>query len=77
MENIKKRLVGFNHVNIMRWLLLTELVAMLVSTSAAVGVEFLLYLGFAVSAPLRNRLKVAARQPMVLMILVWGGLTQK
>jgi O-antigen ligase len=72
MENVKNRWAGLDSLAVARGLLLTELVALLVSTSAAVGVEFLLYLVFAVAAPLRGRLRQAVRQPMVMMILVWG-----
>ncbi|MEN8134426.1 MAG: O-antigen ligase family protein [Thermodesulfobacteriota bacterium] len=75
METIKNRLAGLDLLEIVRSLLLLELVALLVSTSLAVGTEFIIYLLFALSGPLRNRLwQAGRRQPMVLMIMVWAGI---
>lgn len=73
MENIKNRLASLDLLNLVRCLLLTEMVALLVSTSLAVGTELLIYLLFTVSPPLRSKLWQARRQPMVLMIMVWAG----
>jgi len=61
-------------INFVRWLLLTELGALLVSTSLAVGVEFLLYISFVVFAPLRSRLRQVVAQPMVLMLFAWAAI---
>lgn len=60
-------------INLARWLLLANLVALLTSTSLAIGVEFLLYLSFAVFPSLRSRLLRSGSQPMVLMLLAWGA----
>lgn len=73
MKIVKSKGADFTPLAGARGLLLAELAALLVSTSAAVGVEFLLYLLFAFSAPLRGRLRQSVRQPMVMMILVWGA----
>lgn len=58
---------------IARTLLLTELVALLFSTSLAVGVELLVYPLFLFSAELRSRLFRAVAQPMVKAALAWGA----
>lgn len=65
---------GIDMVRVARILLLAELVALLVSTSAAVGVELLLYPLFLGSGVLRARLARAFAQPMVRMALLWGGM---
>jgi len=57
-----------------RNMLLVEMVAILVSTSLAVGVELLLYPLFLGSGVLRGRLKGTLSQPMVRMTLVWAGM---
>lgn len=72
MPKIRIWLAGAGPLDLARKLLLAELVALLFSTSAAVGIEFLLYLLFACSAPLRGRLRLVAGQPMVLMTLIWA-----
>lgn len=64
---------GIDMVRVARVMLLAELAALLVSTSAAVGVELLLYPLFLGSGVLRGRLVRALEQPMVRMALVWGG----
>lgn len=73
MRQVDGKAPGIDPLRVVRILLVTELVALLVSTSLAVGVEFLLYLLFLGSGQLRGRLGLAVRQPMVLMGLVWGG----
>ncbi|HSH13681.1 MAG TPA: hypothetical protein VLA15_08025, partial [Desulfurivibrionaceae bacterium] len=65
---------GIDMVRVARVMLLAELVALLVSTSAAVGVELLLYPLFLGSGVLRARLARAFGQPMVRMALLWGGM---
>jgi len=64
---------GINPLRLARILLVAELVALLISTSVAVGLEFLLYLLFLGSGELRGRFRQAVRQPMVLMGLAWGA----
>ena len=63
MENIKKRLASLDLLTLVRWMLLTEMVALLVSTSLAVGTELVIYLLFTVSPLLRSKLWQARRQP--------------
>lgn len=63
---------GIDMVRVARVLLLVEMAALLVSTSAAVGVELLLYPLFLGSGVLRGRLARALNQPMVRMALAWA-----
>lgn len=63
---------GIDMVRVARVLLLVEMAALLVSTSAAVGVELLLYPLFLGSGGLRGRLARALNQPMVRMALAWA-----
>jgi len=55
-----------------RGLLVAEMVAMLLSTSAAVGMEFIIYLTFVFSKELRRRLAASLSQPMVMGALAWA-----
>jgi len=64
---------GIDMVRVARVMLLMELSVLLISTSAAVGVELLLYPLFLGSGVLRGRLVRALDQPMVRMALLWGG----
>jgi O-antigen ligase len=73
MRQTEAGVAGINPLRVARILLVTELVALLVSTSVAVGAEFLLYLLFLGSGELRGRLRRALPQPMVLMGLVWAA----
>lgn len=73
MKSIKNSLAGTDSLNIVRSLMLLELVALMVSTSMAVGTELIIYLIFATTTSLRKRLWLVYRQPMVLMLMVWGG----
>ena len=54
-----------------RSLLVAEMVAMLVSTSAAVGMEFIIYLTFVLSKELRRRVAASFVQPMVKGAAAW------
>jgi O-antigen ligase len=54
-----------------RILILLEFVAILVSTSAAIVIEFLIYLTILTSRDLLQRLYAIRRQPMIRMTLVW------
>lgn len=74
MEQLDGREPGIDLLRVARVLLLAELAMLLVSTSAAVGVEILLYPLFLLSGELRGRLLRALRQPMVIMALGWGGM---
>ncbi|NTV14347.1 MAG: O-antigen ligase family protein [Desulfobulbaceae bacterium] len=65
---------GIDLVRVARILLLAELVALMVSTSAAVGGELLLYPLFLGSGVLRGRLVRTLGQPMIRMALLWAGM---
>lgn len=55
-----------------RYLLAALPAALFVSTSAVVGIEILLYLGFAVSAQLRARLRAIASEPVGIALCVFA-----
>jgi len=61
-------------ITIARFLLVAEITAMIVSTSAAVGLEFLIYLCFILSPALWKRLHEAWQQPMVRGAAAWAAI---
>ncbi len=65
---------GIDMVRLARVLLLAEMSALLISTSAAVGLELLLYLLFLGSGALRSRLRRTYSQPMIRIALVWAAM---
>jgi len=74
MKSTVEREFGIDLVRVARVVMLVELVALLVSTSAVVVGELLLYALFLGSGVLRRRLWATFTQPMVKMTWLWGGL---
>ncbi len=72
--DILKKIRKPNALSLARSFLVAEIAAMLVSTSAAVGIEFLIYLTFILSPELWRRLRDAVAQPMVRGCLAWGAM---
>ena len=68
---MRQYLTGEKFLDWVRVLIIVEIVVMLVSTAAAVGIEGLIYLLFILSAELRKRFVASLRQPMVMMSMLW------
>lgn len=74
MNKVGIMLKNFNNLDFVRYLIITELVCLLFSTSLTVVVEILLVLTFLSFKELRYRLLASVKQPMVVMALVWLAL---
>lgn len=64
-------LEGEKHLNLVRSLIMVEIVAMLIFTAVGVGVECLIFILFIISGELRQRFVASFKQPMVLTSMLF------